>query len=83
VTLPDFLKEMENLQYSSSLMIGQKESWRQGYLKDLFLLIAATNDRVLNRTLVDKGHQIHAFAYAADDPQYSHFSYLSLIPSYL
>jgi precorrin-2 dehydrogenase/sirohydrochlorin ferrochelatase len=48
--------------------------------EDLFLLIAATNDRVLNRTLVDKGRQMHAFAYAADDPQYSDFSYLSLIP---
>ena len=43
--------------------------------EDLFLLIAATNDRVLNRTLVDKGRQMRAFAYAADDPQYSDFSY--------
>jgi precorrin-2 dehydrogenase / sirohydrochlorin ferrochelatase len=48
--------------------------------KDLYLIIAATNDKVLNRTLVDKGRQMHAFAYAADDPQYSDFSYLSLIP---
>lgn len=48
--------------------------------KDLYLIIAATNDRILNRLLVDKGRQMHAFAYAADDPQYSDFSYLSLIP---
>jgi precorrin-2 dehydrogenase / sirohydrochlorin ferrochelatase len=48
--------------------------------KDLYLIIAATNDRILNRLLVDKGSQMHAFAYAADDPQYSDFSYLSLIP---
>ena len=48
--------------------------------KDLFLIIAATNDKILNPLLVDRGRQIGAFAYAADDPQYSDFSYLSLIP---
>jgi precorrin-2 dehydrogenase / sirohydrochlorin ferrochelatase len=48
--------------------------------KDLYLIIAATNDRILNRLLVDKGRQMQAFAYAADDPQYSDFSYMSLIP---
>jgi precorrin-2 dehydrogenase/sirohydrochlorin ferrochelatase len=48
--------------------------------KDLFLIIAATNDKILNQLLVDRGRQIGAFAYASDDPQYSDFSYLSLIP---
>jgi precorrin-2 dehydrogenase len=47
---------------------------------DPYLIIAATNDRLLNRLLVDKGRQMHAIVYAADDPQYSDFSYLSLIP---
>lgn len=48
--------------------------------KDLFLIIAATNDKILNQLLVDRGRQIGSFAYASDDPQYSDFSYLSLIP---
>lgn len=48
--------------------------------KDLFLIIAATNDKILNQLLVDRGRQIGAFAYASDDPQFSDFSYLSLIP---
>jgi precorrin-2 dehydrogenase/sirohydrochlorin ferrochelatase len=37
--------------------------------KNINLIIAATND----------AHQMHVFAYASDDPQYSDFSYLSLI----
>lgn len=48
--------------------------------KDLFLIIAATNDKILNQLLVDRSRQIGAFAYASDEPQYSDFSYLSLIP---
>jgi precorrin-2 dehydrogenase/sirohydrochlorin ferrochelatase len=48
--------------------------------KDLFLIIAATNDKILNRLLVERGRQIGAFAYASDDSPYSDFSYLSLIP---
>lgn len=47
--------------------------------KNVYLVIAATNDKSLNRSLVDKGRQMHAIAYASDDPQYSDFSYLSLI----
>lgn len=47
--------------------------------KNVYLIIAATNNKMLNRTLVNKGRKMHAFAYASDDPQYSDFSYLSLI----
>jgi precorrin-2 dehydrogenase / sirohydrochlorin ferrochelatase len=51
--------------------------------KNLFLIIAATNNKILNQILVDRGRQIGAFAYASDDPPYSDFSYLSLIsPEY-
>jgi precorrin-2 dehydrogenase/sirohydrochlorin ferrochelatase len=48
--------------------------------KDINLIIAATNDKTLNRSLVNKARQMNVFAYASDDPQYSDFSYLSLIP---
>jgi precorrin-2 dehydrogenase/sirohydrochlorin ferrochelatase len=44
-----------------------------------FMILAATNDKVLNRMLVDKGRQIGSFVYAADDPSYSDFSYASII----
>lgn len=44
-----------------------------------FLVLAATNDRALNRELVQKAKKIGAFAYAADDPAISDFTYLALI----
>ena len=47
--------------------------------KDAFLVLAATNDRELNRRLVEKGRIMKAFVYAADDPAVSDFSYASLV----
>lgn len=44
-----------------------------------FLVLAATNDRALNRELVMRGKKIGAFAYAADDPAASDFTYLAII----
>lgn len=47
--------------------------------KEAYLILAATNDKVLNRKLVKKGRSIGAFVYAADDPEISDFSYASLV----
>ncbi|HJS83229.1 MAG TPA: bifunctional precorrin-2 dehydrogenase/sirohydrochlorin ferrochelatase [Nitrososphaera sp.] len=44
-----------------------------------FLVLAATNDKSLNRKLVEKGRAMGAFVYAADDPPVSDFSYASII----
>jgi precorrin-2 dehydrogenase/sirohydrochlorin ferrochelatase len=44
-----------------------------------FLILAATDDKELNRKLVEKGRSIGAFVYAADDPNISDFSYTSLV----
>jgi precorrin-2 dehydrogenase/sirohydrochlorin ferrochelatase len=46
---------------------------------DVFLVLAATNDKELNRELVEKGRLMGAFVYAADDPPVSDFSYASII----
>jgi precorrin-2 dehydrogenase/sirohydrochlorin ferrochelatase len=46
---------------------------------DAFLVLAATNDRQLNRRIVEKGREMGAFVYAADDPAVSDFSYASVI----
>jgi precorrin-2 dehydrogenase/sirohydrochlorin ferrochelatase len=46
---------------------------------EAFLVLAATNNRGLNRQLVQKGRSMGAFVYAADDPQVSDFSYASII----
>ena len=47
--------------------------------KDLFLVLAATNDRELNRKIVEKGRMMGAFVYATDDPAVSDFSYASIV----
>lgn len=47
--------------------------------KDVFLILAATDDRGLNRKLVEKGRAMGAFVYASDDPKISDFSYASLV----
>ena len=44
-----------------------------------FLILAATDDKELNRKLVEKGRSMGAFVYASDDPTISHFSYTSLV----
>ncbi len=46
---------------------------------DVFLVLAATDDRELNRKLVERGREMGAFVYAADDPAVSDFSYASVI----
>lgn len=43
------------------------------------MLLACTDDRSLNRTLVEKGRSMGAFVYSVDDPSYSDFSYASII----
>jgi precorrin-2 dehydrogenase/sirohydrochlorin ferrochelatase len=45
----------------------------------VFLIIAATDDKELNRRLVKKGRSMGAFVYAVDDPAVSDFSYASII----
>jgi len=47
--------------------------------EDVFLIIAATDDKELNRRLVKKGRSMGAFVYAVDDPAVSDFSYASII----
>jgi len=46
---------------------------------DMFLVLAATNDHMLNRKIVEKGRSMGAFVYAADDPVVSDFSYASIL----
>ena len=46
---------------------------------NIFLILAATDNKDLNRKLVEKGRSIGAFVYASDDPNISDFSYTSLV----
>ncbi|HEX6561653.1 MAG TPA: bifunctional precorrin-2 dehydrogenase/sirohydrochlorin ferrochelatase [Nitrososphaera sp.] len=44
-----------------------------------FLVLASTDDRELNRKLCQKAREKGAFVYSVDDPQYSDFSYASVV----
>jgi precorrin-2 dehydrogenase / sirohydrochlorin ferrochelatase len=46
---------------------------------DIFLILAATDDKELNKQLIEKGRSMGALVYAADDPNISDFSYTSLV----
>jgi precorrin-2 dehydrogenase / sirohydrochlorin ferrochelatase len=50
-----------------------------GHNGSLFLLLACTDNKSLNRSLVEKGRSMGAFVYSVDDPSYSDFSYASII----
>lgn len=49
------------------------------YGDTLYLLLACTDNRSLNRKLVEKGRSLGAFVYSVDDPSHSDFSYASII----
>jgi len=44
-----------------------------------FMVMATTDDKVLNRKIVEKAKQMRCYAYAADDPSVSDFSHPSAI----
>lgn len=46
---------------------------------NIFVVIAATDDKNLNRKFVQKAKLMGAFAYSVDDPSFSDFSYASII----
>ncbi len=46
---------------------------------DPILVMAATDDRQLNRKIVQKAKQMRTYAYAADDPEVSDFAHPSVI----
>ena len=46
---------------------------------NIFLVLAATDNKELNRKIIEKGRSMMSFVYAADDPQVSDFSYASII----
>jgi precorrin-2 dehydrogenase / sirohydrochlorin ferrochelatase len=46
--------------------------------RNIFILMAATDNKLLNRKIIEKGKAMGALVYAADDPIVSNFSYASL-----
>jgi precorrin-2 dehydrogenase/sirohydrochlorin ferrochelatase len=75
-------KELKKMSDDGKLTLIKKRIKNVSILNDIsniFLILAATDDKELNRKLVEKGRSIGAFVYAADDPNISDFSYTSLV----
>ncbi|MBI4382726.1 MAG: bifunctional precorrin-2 dehydrogenase/sirohydrochlorin ferrochelatase [Nitrospinae bacterium] len=51
-------------------------------LDRLALVMAATDDKALNRKIVEQARKLRLFAYAADDPEHSDFSHPAAINLY-
>jgi precorrin-2 dehydrogenase/sirohydrochlorin ferrochelatase len=75
-------KQLKKMSDDGKLRLIKKRIKDVSILNDfsnIFLILAATDDKELNRKLVEKGRSIGAFVYAADDPNISDFSYTSLV----
>ena len=55
-----------------------KDATRLDRFEKSYLVLACTNDRILNMKLVQKAKRIGAIAYAVDDPEISDFSSLAI-----
>jgi len=77
--LNSYLDELSNEKKIEVIQMKIKDSSILDRYHDIFLVLAATDDKELNRKIVEKGRHKKAFVYAADDPPVSDFSYASII----
>ncbi|HET7642136.1 MAG TPA: bifunctional precorrin-2 dehydrogenase/sirohydrochlorin ferrochelatase [Nitrososphaeraceae archaeon] len=77
--LNSYLEELSNNKKIEIIKMKIKDSSILDKYDDIFLVLAATDDKELNRKIVEKGRYKNAFVYAADDPPVSDFSYASII----
>ena len=77
--LNHYLRSLEKQGKIELVKMNLKDASILDNYKNQFLVLAATNDKMLNRKLVEKGRSMGSFVYAADDPQFSDFSYTSII----
>ena len=77
--LNSYLEELSNNKKIEIIKMKIKDSSILDRYDDIFLVLAATDDKELNRQIVEKGRFKKAFVYAADDPPVSDFSYASII----
>ncbi|HEX5187219.1 MAG TPA: bifunctional precorrin-2 dehydrogenase/sirohydrochlorin ferrochelatase [Nitrososphaeraceae archaeon] len=77
--LNSYLEELANNKKIDVVKMKIRDSSILDRYNDIFLVLAATDDKELNRKIVEKGRYKNAFVYAADDPPISDFSYASII----
>ncbi|HEY5631297.1 MAG TPA: bifunctional precorrin-2 dehydrogenase/sirohydrochlorin ferrochelatase [Nitrososphaeraceae archaeon] len=74
-----YLRNLENQGQIEVVKTKLKDTSILDNYKNPFLVLAATDDKMLNRKLIEKGRSMGSFVYAADDPKFSDFSYASVI----
>ena len=77
-----FSVDIQNWNKEGRVFLKQDKIADGEFLKDynqLILLMAATNDKILNRKLVQAAKQLRCYAYAVDDPEVSDFNHPSVL----
>ena len=77
--LNSYLEELSNEKKIEIIKMKIKSANVLDNYHDIFLILAATDNKELNRQIVEKGRSMKSFVYAADDPPVSDFSYASII----
>lgn len=77
--LNSYLVELSNEKKIEIIKMKIKSANVLDNYHDIFLILAATDNKELNRQIVEKGRSMKSFVYAADDPPISDFSYASII----
>ncbi|HET8857718.1 MAG TPA: bifunctional precorrin-2 dehydrogenase/sirohydrochlorin ferrochelatase [Nitrososphaeraceae archaeon] len=77
--LNSYLEELSNEKKIEIIKMKIKSDNVLDNYHDIFLILAATDNKELNRQIVKKGRSMKSFVYAADDPPISDFSYASII----
>lgn len=75
-------KIIRSLQGEGRVYVRKEHVKNTSFLDDYdhpFLILACTNDRLLNRAIARKARLMGALSYAVDDPSVSDFSYASII----
>jgi precorrin-2 dehydrogenase len=77
--LNSYLEELAQQKKIEIVKMKIKDATILDKYKNIFLVLAATDNKELNRKIVEKGRSMMSFVYAADDPPVSDFSYASII----
>ncbi len=74
-------RQIQNYVKQKKISFKQIKLVNANFLKKYkpFMVLATTNDKELNRKIVEQANMMHCYAYASDDPEVSDFAFGSVI----
>ena len=74
-------RQIQNFVKEKKLSFKKMKITNANFLKNYkpFMVLATTNNRELNRKIVEKAKEMNCYAYASDDPEVSDFAFGSVI----